>query len=422
MNLSKLFENNGNFPLRDSASARKLLYKKQIFNILYLENRKSIADLCNTVSVSVPTMTRIMHELMDEGWVKELGTGKSRGGRRPVFFGLNPDVRYILGIELTKKYTRINIFDMHNRAIGETYQIDIELQNPGLFEVLREQTELFIRNSNIDKKRILGAGLSLPGLIDKKTDVNFTYPNLGGKPLHETFTDLLKVPAYVEHDTKAMALGESWFGLAKNKSNVLCLNVGSGIGLGMILNGELYHGFSGFSGEFGHIQLDPEGALCDCGKIGCLETLASGSALVAKAKQKIGTGTNSIITKLVNDRTDEIKLPVIINAAHQGDQFAIELIEEAGGYLARGISTLLHLLNPELVIIGGDMARAENLLADPIQQKLNKYTIGRIRQDTRIFISELKDQAGLLGTIPVVMLNVFSQEPGTNNNHKSIKT
>lgn len=423
MYLSKLFENTNDSVRKKNGNARKLLLKKQIFSILYLEDHKTIADLCIPVSVSIPTMTRIMQELIEDGWVLELGTGESRGGRKPVFYGLNPRIRYILGIEMTKKYTRINIFDLQNKAIGENLQLDIELNNaPETFEFLKSQIDLFISSNRIDKDKILGAGISMPGLIDKKTNINYSYPNLGEKPLGELFSELFEMPSFIEHDTKAMALGESWFGLAKNKSNVLCLNVGSGVGLGMILKGDLYQGVSGFSGEFGHIQMIPDGELCDCGKIGCLETVASGSALVAKAKQKISEGTNSIIKKLVNDNIESIKLPVIIKAAHQGDQFAIELIEESGGYLARGLAVLIHLLNPETIIIGGDLAQAENLLSDPIQQKLNKYTLSRIRQDASIFTSELKEQAGLLGTIPVVMTNIFSQEPNIYNLHNSNKS
>lgn len=416
MNLSKLFENKDSLPRKSNGSARKLLLKKHIFCILYHEDHKTIADLCIPVNVSIPTMTRIMHELIDEGWVVELGTGESRGGRRPVFYGLNPSVRYILGIEITKKYTRINIFDLHNQPVGETLQLDIELKDaPEALGVLKTRTDLYMKNNGVDRNMILGAGITLPGLIDKKSNINFSYPNLGEKPLDILFNELLELPVFIEHDTKAMALGESWFGLAKNKSNVLCLNAGSGIGVGMILNGVLYQGFSGFSGEFGHIQMEPDGELCDCGKIGCLETIASGSAIVARAKQKIAEGTNSIIKKKVQGKTESIKLPVIIEAAHYGDQFAIELIEEAGNYIARGLAILIHLLNPEMIILGGDMAEAGNLLADPIQQKLNKYSIGRIRQDTEINISGLKGQAGLLGTIPVVMTNIFSQEPKVNN-------
>ncbi len=204
-----------------------------------------------------------------------------------------------------------------------------------------------------------------------------------------------------------MALGEAWFGLARDKSNVLFINIGSGIGLGIIIDGQVYQGHSGFSGEFGHIQMDPEGDLCYCGKIGCLENIASGTALVKKARKMIGEGKNSIISAYVDNRLEKIKLKTIVNAATQGDLFAIELIEEAGEQLAKGMSILIHLFNPEAVIIGGEMAEAGNLITDPVQQKLNKYTMLRLKQDTAILLSELKETAGLYGTLPMVLHNFF---------------
>ncbi len=418
MNLSKLFENGSHHSDRNNGTGKKVFLKKKIFNILYLEGKKTIADLCIPAGVSIPTMTRIMQELMDEGWVIELGTGKSRGGRRPVYFGLNPEARFIVGIDITRKYTRINIFNLENHPLSKTVQKDIGLIDAqGFLDALKIEINDLITKHGIDRQKILGAGISLPGLIDKKTNISYSYPGLGERSLDQIFGDLLEIPVYIEHDTKTMALGESWFGLAKNRSDVLCLNVGVGIGLGMIIKGELYQGYSGFSGEFGHIQMVPDGELCECGKIGCLETVASGSSIVTRARLKIEEGTNSIIKKAVEGVTEKIKLSDIISAAKQGDQFAIELLEEAGAYLARGMAVLIHLLNPEMIIIGGDMAQAGNLLADPIQQKLNKYTINRIRQDTAIHISELGEEAVLLGTIPVVMTTIFSQEPNINNHN-----
>lgn len=419
MNLSKLFADKSAIALKNNGNVKKLLFKKLICSILYFENQKTIADLCIPSGVSIPTMTRLMNELKQEGWVLELGTGKSRGGRKPVLYGLNPSASYVLGVEMTKKYTRANIYNLHNVAVGEAIQLDIELEDaPAILEILKTSIDTFIDSSGINRQDIIGAGIIMPGLIDKKTSVNHIYKNLGEKPLNIMFSELFQIPSYIEHNTKAMAMAESWFGLAKNKSNVLCLNVGSGVGMGIIMNSELYQGHSGFSGEFGHIQLVPDGELCYCGKIGCLETVASGPALVARARKKIAKGENSIINKLTDSRTTEIKLPVIIEAAHQGDQFAIELIEESALFLARGLAMMIHLFNPEMIIIGGDMARAENLLSDPIQHQLSKYTLSRIRQDAQIFVSELKEQSGLLGTIPVVMNNIFLQEPNIINTYK----
>jgi predicted NBD/HSP70 family sugar kinase len=194
------------------------------------------------------------------------------------------------------------------------------------------------------------------------------------------------------------------------KQNVLCLNIGSGIGLGMILNGRLYHGNSGFSGEFGHIQVDPDGQLCYCGKIGCLETLASGTTMIKTARKEIEAGATTLITSLVSNILEKITSEVILLAAQRGDQFAIGLLSNIGEHLGRGIAVLIHLFNPELIIIGGELTRAENYLVDPIQQNLNKYTISKIRRDTQIITSSLGNNAGLLGTVALVMNKVFTKD------------
>jgi N-acetylglucosamine repressor len=387
---------------------KKYLLKKTALEILYRQGHQTIADLCEATNNSIPTITNLMNELSAEGWVNNFGIGQSKGGRKPVLYGINPDYGYIFGIDLSRQFTRLCIFNLQNEQIGELVEIPHGLDtNDDILSVLKLEVSKVLKENRIKNEKILGYGIAIPGLIDIKKDVSYSYKQFGELPLRDTFSQLLGRPSFIEHDTKIMVLGELWFGLAKKFRNVLFVNIGSGIGLSMILNGELYHGHSGFSGEFGHIQMDVDGELCYCGKIGCLETIASGSALVKRAQKKIAEGKNTIISKLAKTQEGEINQRTIIEAAHLGDQFAIELLEEAGEVLAKGISILIHLFNPEAIIIGGQMAEAENLIKDPIYQKLSKYTMLRLKQDTQILVSELKKKARLMGTLPVVMTRVF---------------
>ncbi|MCX6271552.1 MAG: ROK family protein [Bacteroidetes bacterium] len=147
--------------------------------------------------------------------------------------------------------------------------------------------------------------------------------------------------------------------------------------------------------------------MCFCGKIGCLETVASGRTLISKAKEDLGHGTKSLLHQLTAEDLTKISLPLILEAAEAGDQYAIGLISESGMRLGKGISTLIHLFNPELIILGGEMSKARYILLDPIQQNLNKYCIPRIRQDADVVISELGPDAGLMGTVALVMDQVF---------------
>jgi glucokinase-like ROK family protein len=389
---------------------KKNTLKLLILEELYRHGCKSIPDLSKIIRMSTPTITRAIDELIKDRLLVEEGIGNSSGGRKPNLYGINPSSRFVLGIDICRYSVRFGIFNFHNEPAAEIRVIHEGLEtSPDIRSVIRKEVDKYIREAGIDESKLMGIGIALPGLIDIHTGISYSYLQ-EDKPISSLFEEIFHHPVFVEHDTKAMALGEQAFGLAMGKQNVLCLNIGSGIGLGMILNGRLYHGNSGFSGEFGHIQVDPDGQLCYCGKIGCLETLASGTTMIKTARKEIEAGATTLITSLVSNILEKITSEVILLAAQRGDQFAIGLLSNIGEHLGRGIAVLIHLFNPELIIIGGELTRAENYLVDPIQQNLNKYTISKIRRDTQIITSSLGNNAGLLGTVALVMNKVFTKD------------
>jgi N-acetylglucosamine repressor len=393
-----------------SQGYKRLLLKKQIVEIFYSLGSQTIADVCELTYSSTPSITNIMAELTKEGWLKKLGIGDSKGGRKPAIFGLNSRAGYLAAIDLSRRDSRLGVFNLLNQKVGEVVEVSEGLDTTDdILAVLWAELNYLLKSNNISKKDVLGLGVAVPGLIDIKSGVSYSYPLFENQPIEKVFERKFGYLTVVEHDTKSMALGEAWFGMAREKSNVLFVNIGSGIGLGIIINGQLYHGQSGFSGEFGHIQMDPEGKLCYCGKIGCLETIASGTALVKKAREQIDRGKHSMISNMAGGKLNDIKFKTIIDAAHQGDHFAIELLEDAGEYLAKGMSVLLHLFNPEAIIIGGEMAEAGSLIKDAVRQKLNKYAMLRLKDDTRLLLSDLKKEAGLYGLLPICANKVFEK-------------
>jgi len=302
------------------------------------------------------------------------------------------------------------MFNFVNQPVVDIKVIDEGLEvSKDFLKSLKIAVEDFIVESGIDKTKLMGIGIALPGLIDLHTGISYSYLQ-DEKPATIQFENMFDYPVFVENDTKVMALGEQAFGMAQGKQNVLCLNIGSGIGLGMILNGLLYKGNSGFSGEFGHIQVDPDGQLCYCGKIGCLETMASGTKMIKQARKEISAGATTIIRSMVDGDLSKINIEIVLDAAQHGDQFAIGLLANIGEHLGRGIAVLIHLFNPELIIIGGELTKAENYIVDPIQQNLNKFTIAKIRRDAQIITSSLGQNAGLMGTVALVMNKVFQKE------------
>jgi N-acetylglucosamine repressor len=387
---------------------RKIALKQSIVKELYLHGELSIFKLSQTIRMSTPTITRAVEELIEEQLIREVGIGESTGGRRPSLYGINPSSRYVLGVDLERSFVRMGIFDFANQPVSEIHELNEGLDtHPDILEFISEKVSELLEAYSIDPLKVLGIGVSLPGLIDLKTGLSYTYLNTG-RPAAEVLSEKTGFPVFIEHDTRAMAWGEQAFGLARGFNNVLCLNVGSGIGLSMILNGKLYMGHSGYSGEFGHIQIEPNGQLCHCGKIGCIETLASGKSMVAKARRDISAGAITQINNMIEGDLSKLNIKIIMEAARKGDQFAIDMLARIGEALGKGLAILIHLFNPELIIIGGEMSRAADYLISPIESNLNVYTISRIRRDAKIVASNLGDNARLMGTLALVMNRIFA--------------
>lgn len=387
---------------------KKYLHEKKIINILYKGGPKSNKQISNYINLSPPTITRLLNNLISEGLVKDFGMGDSDGGRKPNIYGINPDSRYILGIDIGRNIRRFALLNFHNEFVTELVCLPGKLENdPETVNHVYHQSLKIIKEAGIDYNKIMGIGIVMPGLINTRTGRSYSYLNYTDKPVSQLFEEKFKLPVFTENDSNLMALGEHAFGLAKGKKNVLCLTLVTGVGMGLILNGKLYSGKSGFAGEFGHIIIEENGLLCTCGKKGCLETLASEEALVRMAKEGLEKGCTSIITDIADNKLANITPEVILKAAGKEDHFAIEILSKVGHYLGKGIATLIHLYNPEMIIIGGKMAKAGQYLTDSIKQTLNIRTISQIREDTKIVTSELGEKASVLGATSLAMQRIL---------------
>ena len=214
------------------------------------------------------------------------------------------------------------------------------------------------------------------------------------------------MPVSVVNDSKATAFGEYRFGLAKGKSHVLSINVDWGVGLGIVINGEIFDGASGFAGELGHIQVNPEGILCYCGKVGCLDTITSASSLLKNIKEGLRNGQISKLGEY-KDNLEDINLEMVIDAAQQGDAFSIDIIHTIGLELGKGLSIAVHLFNPQIIIIDGVLSKAQKLIVNPIEHAINKYCLSDFKEDLSIEISQLGDNAKIYGVHAYVVENLL---------------
>ncbi len=388
---------------------KKHVLKRRIVRYLYFHGPKSAAEISKRLKSSIPTITAIINELIKINVIIEQGQGNSSGGRRPNLFGLQDDVFYILGIDIGWFTTKIAIFNTKLENISEFINHPIELKDdPRLIDEIYRVANDLIENSGIEREKLIGVGIDMPGLIDAEKGCNYTYFYNKDKTLAERFENLFKLPVFIENDANARTLAEYRYGQARGTKNTLVLHVGWGVGLGMIINKQLYRGASGFAGEFSHIPLIENGLLCQCGKQGCLETVASGTALVRLAKEGLQEGKNSTLSKKIADGQELIP-KTIIEAANEGDQFAISTISKVGFELGKGIAVLIQLFNPELIILGGRVAEANQYLLTPIEQALNHYSIPKLRNQTKIKVSKLGTNANILGAVAMVSENIFEK-------------
>ncbi len=398
-------ENNSNVTLK------KGIARKRIIRSLYYNGTLSNLEIGRQLFMTPPSVNLLLKGLIDEGIVGITGHGSSKGGRKPRMYGLVKDFAYVVAVDMDQYYTRLAIFNLHNENITPPKVIPLKLDNEKqTFDTLITEIQELIRSSKIERSKFLGVGLSMPGLVNTDLGVNYTFLNFGSsRSLQLLIEEKLHIPVYIENDASVLALGESKFGLAKGVSNALVIKMNWGVGLGLILNGSLYRGSAGMAGEFSHIPTVDNGIICSCGKQGCLETETSAIVLAKLAKEGIREGKLSTLKNMVNEDLEKIDSSMVVKAASMGDQYSVQILSLVGFNLGKGIAILIHLFNPELIVLGGSMAKANQYLMVPIQQALNKYCIPRIHDVTHIGVSRLDDRGGLIGAVVLVMENVFDE-------------
>ena len=380
------------------------LYKRKILKELCFGNVLSALDLSTRIEKSLPLTTRILNELVDEKILKESGYASSTGGRRPQRYSLVAGKMYVVSVAMDQLVTRIGIIDLQNCDISHSQKYNLVLsQNDATLSNLTKHINGFIKKSGIAKDKILGVGIGMPGFVDVDKGINYSFLDHKGESIPAYIEKIIELPVFIDNDSSIIALTELKLGSAINTKNTMVINLGWGVGLGMIINGKLFRGNNGFAGEFSHIPLFENNKLCACGKSGCLETETSLLVVIDKAKEELNKGRVSSIKKIPSDFEEACN--TIINAAIDGDQMAIELLSDMAYNLGKGIATLIHILNPELIVLSGRGASAGNMLLAPMQHAINKYCIPRLSAYTKVIISTFSKSAELIGGAALVIEN-----------------
>ena len=390
---------------------KNYLLKIRLIKNLYQKGASTANEICGSMGISLPTVNTLLTDLIRSGEIIKQGRGESQGGRKPDLYRLALDAFYVLAVDLSKYAVSLALYNCQQTQVKDKVVHQLVLTNEAdTFEQLCQHLETYISASGYPNHKIIAIGISMPGLIDSKAGINHTYLNFGGKSLQAHLESRFSQAVFLENDARAMTLAEFKFGAAKNAQNVLGIFVGWGIGLGIIIDGKLYQGTSGFAGEFAHSPLfESQEINCTCGKKGCLEAIASGTSIVRMAEEALRLDKDSILARMAKSYPGPIDPSLVVKAAKEGDQRAITILSDVGLNLGRGISMLIQLLNPELIVLGGVVAEANQYILTPIQQALNVYCMAKSREKTQLTLYQLGNEVGLVGAIAVVSDKLFEE-------------
>lgn len=353
----------------------------------------SRADIAQRLGLNKSTVSSLVNELIEEELVYETGPGESSGGRRPVLLLFNQFAGYSIGIDIGVNYILGLLTDLQGNIITEK---NIQLKELGYSEVTKQVKEMIgalIEATPSCRYGVVGIGVGVPGIVDKDGQVLLA-PNLGWKQtlLKKELVDHYNLPVIIENEANAGAYGEKRFGAGKEYDNILYISAGIGIGVGLILNGELYQGFNGFSGEAGHMTIEVAGRKCSCGREGCWEAYASEHALLKLADQ------------------EDTTLEKLIELAKKNDENVIALFEQVGKYLGYGISNLINTLNPEQVIIGNRMSVANRWYKGAVEEAIKQHALAFHQENLKVTFSKLLTYSSALGVAAFAVENFFIEE------------
>ncbi len=387
---------NGTF--LNNIDGKNAILKKQIITHCINDGDYSIADLSKELNTSIPTITKLVGELIDEGFLVDMGKMGTSGGRRPSIYGLNPSAGYFVGTDVRRDSISVAITNFKGQLLDYYEEVTFVLANTEeSFRELGRYILAHLEKVGINREKVLAYGFNLSGRVNNDTGYCFTYFLGEDTPIAPLLEDELHCPVFVENDSRAMTYGEYICGVAKDEKNMLFINVAWGLGMGMITDGKLSYGKSGFSGEIGHFPLLDNDQICHCGKTGCLETGASGSAIHRIFLEKLKEGRASTLSEQFL-AGDAITLDDIINAVNEEDVLAIEVVEKVGFTLGRAIAGLINIFNPELVVIGGKVSMVKEYIMLPIKSAIQKHSLNLVNKDTTIKFTRLGEKAGAIGS------------------------
>ena len=377
---------------------KKATIPKKILEHFISHGHSTIPEISKSIGVSLPTTTSALNEMMTVGIVKEFGKKETAMGRIPMLYGLKPKAGYFIGANPEMDSLALSASDFCGNQIVEKTKIPYCYENtPENLEKLGSIINDFIDSLPIKKEEILNVCVNVAERVNPFEGTAYNMFTFTEKPLATEISEMINLPVCIENDTRSMTYAEYIKGCSKGMKDIIFVNVCWGLGIGIIIDGKLYYGKSGYSGEFEHTPGYNTNIICHCGKIGCIETETSGRALKRKLTEALLEGKQSILSDKVVNRKEELNLQDILDAIAKEDVLSLVILQHVADELGKQLAGIINIFNPEMLVIGGEMSATGDYLTLPIRMGIKRFSLNVMNEDSKIVTSELKGQAGVVG-------------------------
>lgn len=388
-------------PPAPAAEARGRPLIDIVLETLWYRQRITRAELSRVLKISRSTASDLVAQLLETRLVAEVGDAPSRGGRRPVLLEFQDDAHAILGVDMGATHVGVALTNLRGKVRSWRSQPHPVRTDPeGTRQLILELCDQCLDEERQSADNLVGIGVAVPSPVDHRTPDRLSetvLPAWKGQSVFQHLRDRYDVPVFIDNDANLGAVAERWWGAGRGVDHFTYIKLGTGIGAGHIIGGQVFRGATNVAGEIGHLSLDPNGERCVCGNRGCLTTFAGREALVRRTKARLDEGGESVL------HGRELTPSAIEEAAEQGDALAIDVVHEAAHYLGIAVAGLLNLLNPGAVILGGGMARAGEHLLVPLRETVIHRTLVNSVAASEIRLSDLGPRSIALGAATVVL-------------------
>ncbi|MCX7842512.1 MAG: ROK family transcriptional regulator [Clostridia bacterium] len=387
-----------------------------IFNLIYSNGVISRADLASLSGMSPTTVSALTAEMLEEGLIEEIGTGISAtSGRKPILLQIKPDGAFLLGVDIKENKYSCCLFNLKNEIIASKHEKLTEHQDIG--KDILNTIDSIILESYIPRERLAGICIGIPGIIDLKRQVMIK-STVMPENISSSFIDQVKkaythIPVIIQNASCLYAYAEMHFGAAKGTGNQLFIDINSGIGCAIIINGTMYTGANGIAGEIGHMTIDINGPVCKCSNKGCFEAMASVPAIIQRVIQGILLGRKTLVRDMIGDDLRKININVIRDALTERDSLTCEIIDDISYLTAVGINNVINLLNPQAVIIGGEIQGLGEYFLEKVNSNIEKISLNSELSKIKVSFSNIKEYAVEKGAAKYLLDQVFFSKSET---------